>query len=180
MYRSNEEALGMWTNYFTSLYGNGANIKLDHIYDAQHENMINLAVENLKSTVFYEDDPILNGGIDSGEVLREIQLLKLGKKGGYDGLTNEHLKYGGNELASCLSHLFNAMYTLGFVPSDMKRGLIYTLYKGSRKYDDDRKNYRGISLLPVVTKLFEKLILNRMKAWLSQNDITFPSSNQNA
>jgi hypothetical protein len=62
----------------------------------------------------------------------------------------------------------------------MKRGLIYTLYKGSRKYEDDRKNYRGISLMPVLAKIFEKLILNRIKAWVSQNNIAFPSSNQNA
>ena len=95
-------------------------------------------------------------------------------------MTNEHLKYGGELLIVCLTNLFNAMYQTEYVPTGMKSGLIYTLYKGSKKYEDDRKNYRGISLLPVVTKLFERLILNRMKTWLSLNNICFPSANQNA
>ncbi len=47
----------------------------------------------------------------------------------------------------------------------MKRGLIFTLYKGSQKYEDDRKNYRDISLLPVIGKVFEKIVLNRIKTW---------------
>ena len=54
------------------------------------------------------------------------------------------------------------------------------LYKGSRKYADDRKNYRGISLLPVITKLFERVVLNRIKTWIVNSNIAFPSSNQNA
>ncbi len=62
----------------------------------------------------------------------------------------------------------------------MKRGLICSLFKGSPKYEDDRKNYRGISLLPIITKLMERLLLNRFKGWLSQCDIKFPSVNQNA
>jgi hypothetical protein len=58
--------------------------------------------------------------------------LKCGKKGGWDGISNEHLKYGGVNLALCITNMFNAMYTNEHVPQYMKRGLIYTLYKGSR------------------------------------------------
>ena len=62
----------------------------------------------------------------------------------------------------------------------MKRGLIITLYKGSRKYDDNHKNYRGISLLPVLAKLFDKVLLNRNNEWIHSESIEFPSTNQSA
>jgi hypothetical protein len=62
----------------------------------------------------------------------------------------------------------------------MKKGLIYTLYKGSRKYDDDRKNYRDITLLPVIGKLFDKVVLSRLKSWIKRENVEFPSTNQQA
>ena len=72
------------------------------------------------------------------------------------------------------------MYINEVVPNAMKRGLIFTLYKGSRKYDDDRRNHRGISLLPMINKLFERVMLNRLKRWITAKGIPFPSINQNA
>jgi hypothetical protein len=131
-------------------------------------------------TCEHEIDCVIADKFSSGEVAKVISGLKNGKKGGFDELSNEHLKHGVSVLASHFAYLFNGMYEMGYVPVGMKRGLIYTLYKGSRKYSDDRKNYRGISLLPVVTKVFERVVLCRIKSWLSRNNIGFPSNNQNA
>ncbi len=78
-----------------------------------------------------------------------------------------------------VSQIYSTVYRVVFSPVAMKRGLICTLFKVSRKYDDDRKNYREISLLTIITKLMERLLLNQFKGWLSQCDIKFPSVNQN-
>jgi hypothetical protein len=150
------------------------------VHSRLHEEKISVELEGLKITTSFEVDDINGIPFNYCEVRKEINKLKLGKAGGKDGLTNEHLKYGGSVLVSCLTQLFNAMYKTESVPSAMKRGLIYTLYKGCKKYEDDRKNYRGISLMPVISKLFERLLLNRIKNWLSANNICFPSINQNA
>ncbi len=109
----------------------------------------------------------------------EVRKLKLRKRGGNDSLTNEHIKYGGPVLCERLAKLFNAMYVAEYIQQGMIRGLIVTLYKSSRKYEDDRKNYRGISLLPVIAKLFDKVLLTRIKKWLIFEGIEFPSVNQN-
>ena len=128
-----------------------------NLYNKSHEEEVCLAVAQLHMDTVFEFDDIIQNQFSTGEVLKAISGLKYRKKGGPDGLTNEHLKYGGLSLAASLARLFNAMYETEFVPSSMKKSFIYTLYKGTRKYDDDRKNYRGISLLPVITKLFERL-----------------------
>jgi hypothetical protein len=152
----------------------------DGSFYPNHAKQITCEFEHLKLSTESESDPISNANFQYEEIVCEIRKLKYGKKGGWDTITNEHLKYGGLNLAYCISHLFNAMYSLGYVPSGMKKGLIYTLYKGSRKYEDDRKNYRGISLLPVIDKLFERVILSRFKNWIETNKIHFPSPNQHA
>ncbi len=104
----------------------------------------------------------------------EVRKLKLGKKGGNDSVTNEHIKYGSPVLCKCLAKLYNAMYVAEYIPQSMKRGLIVSLDKSSRKYEDDLKNYRGMSLLPVIAKLFDKVFLNRIKKWLIFECIEFP------
>ncbi len=43
-----------------------------------------------------------------------------------------------------------------------ERSDLYFL-KGDLKYDDDSKNYRVILLLAIITKLMERLPLNRLK-----------------
>ena len=54
------------------------------------------------------------------------------------------------------------MYTLSHTPVEMKRGNIITLHKGGRKRKDDPNNYRGITLLPVILKLYERILLHRI------------------
>jgi hypothetical protein len=182
VYRSSEERLGVWTSYFKTLYSAEVIETSNEYYDDKHKENICQNINNILLSYKYESDEIINHSqlFTKEEVKAEMNSLKNGKKGGFDGLTYEHIKYGGNVLAECLANLFNGMYTTEVVPSGMKRGLIVTLYKGSRKYEDDRRNYRGISLLPVLNKLFEKLMLKRLKKWVIAKGIRFPSLNQNA
>jgi hypothetical protein len=45
-----------------------------------------------------------------------------------------------------------------YVPSECKRGIIILLFKGGNKSRTDTNSYRGISLVPSIAKVFEKLI----------------------
>ena len=178
VYRTCNEKLEVWTNYFTNMYS--ADTDCDESFDYNNYQEINKTIDVIKTCSAYETDAIVNEEFTVEEILNEIKKLKCGKKGGWEGITNEHLKYGSVNLSQCLANLFHAMYTNEYVPHCTKRGLIYTLYKGSKKYEDDRKNYRGITLLPVISKLFDKVVLNRVKGWIIRNNIDFPSNNQHA
>ena len=67
------------------------------------------------------------------ELNDEIHSLKLGKAGGYDGLTNEHLVYGGDTLVKHLCALFSRIIQLELVPREMTIGLILTILKPNKK-----------------------------------------------
>ncbi len=86
-------------------------------------------------------DCSLSEPFNDDEVLCEIRGLKAGKSPGNDGITNEQIQHGGPVLVRCIRLLFNKVYDEVYIPGSMKHGLIYTLYKGSNKYEDGRKNY---------------------------------------
>ena len=53
-----------------------------------------------------------------------------------------------------LAHLFNAITTTRCVPSAWRQGVVVQLLKGGNT--GDYSNYRPLTLLPVVNKLFAK------------------------
>ena len=50
-----------------------------------------------------------------------------------------------------------------YIPKCFKTGLTATLHKGKGKSTKEPKNHRAISLLPVVSKLFEKVSWSKYK-----------------
>ena len=104
--------------------------------------------------------------------------LKCRKAGGLNNITYEHLKYGGRSLNEHLAHLFNLVITYEFILKDWKYGCIIMLHKGGNKSKKDPNNYRGIILLPVIFKLFENVMANRLpEIFYSDN---FPCKQQMA
>jgi len=104
--------------------------------------------------------------------------LPKGKAPGIDLLTYEHFKYGGKILMQCIVRLFSVIIDLNLIPKCFKRGLLFPLYKGHGKPKDQRGSYRGITLLPVFNKIFEKCIVSRMEEFF--NYINFPPKLQHA
>ena len=112
-----------------------------------------------------EDNPskFLFKSVTHSELAKVIKSLPTGKCASKDNLTYENIEYGGDLLIKCLTKLFNQILLNETVPDDFKNGLTITLHKGSGKSTSDPNNYRAISLLPVISKLFEKTILNRIE-----------------
>jgi len=99
-----------------------------------------------------------------------------GKAAGLDGLSAEHLMFCHPLLPSILAKLFNFCMRSGHVP--VQFGLSYTvpLLKGSvsscnRNITTD--DFRGISISPVVSKVFEHCILHRFQPYFRTADNQF-------
>jgi len=118
---------------------------------------------------FSEEDTI--PPILSSEVEEAIKHLKIGKSPGLDNIYSEYLKAGGEPLMNALLHLFLKIQETGKVPQKFKDALIVVLYKKNSRLDCG--NYRPISLLSHIYKLFISIIANRVK-----NDLyaSFPAS----
>ena len=98
--------------------------------------------------------------ITKSEIISAINKLASGKSPGIDNIHSEFLKAGGDTMVKILHKLFNLILESGDIPSTFRKALIVVLYK-----KDDRsecKNYRPISLLSHVYKLFMTIIGGRI------------------
>ena len=72
-------------------------------------------------------------------------------------------------LANGLSQMFNLCLSLGKFPEIWKMAKVTPIYKdGSRK---EISNHRPISVFPVVSRLFEKLVHDQLYTYLNSNNL---------
>ena len=67
------------------------------------------------------------------------------------------LKYGKSYLCPVLAKLFNVVLNSGIFPESWAKGLIVPVYKNKGDRSDPN-NYRGITLISCVCKMFTSLI----------------------
>ena len=67
-------------------------------------------------------------------------------------------------LEKCISELRNLSMTLGSFPNVFKIAKVKPLFKKGSKTDPS--NYRPISLLPFLSKVFERIVLNQTEELL--------------
>ena len=67
-------------------------------------------------------------------------------------------------IVSPLTHIFNLSLEMGKFPDALKIAKVTPLYKHGS--NDDPGNYRPISVLPVIAKVFEKLVNGRLMDFL--------------
>lgn len=97
--------------------------------------------------------------IDECEVSHVIREFKNKRSKGVDGLSNWLIKKLPN-LTKTLTMLGNKMLKEGVFPKCLKMGIIKVKYKAGEK--NNIRNYRPITILPTFSKIYEKILCNRM------------------
>ncbi len=93
--------------------------------------------------------------------MRNIKKLKNGKSPGIDMVLNKYIKNTQNILCPLYISLFNKILDTGVMPTDWLAGIIVPLYK-SKGDIQDVNNYRGITLLSCMGKLFTSILNERL------------------
>jgi len=153
-----------FANHFNNVYqkasANGAN-----------SPDIQLLLENYSGKEFNSNE--LNDLINVELVDKCIRQLKLGKACGPDELSAEHLVNAHPMLVMHLCALFRALLSTGCVPDGFSEGIIIPLLKDKTGNINSLDNYRGITLIPVIAKLFELILLDICGACLETDDLQF-------
>ena len=126
------------------------------------EGSINVNPENL-SFVFSPISP--------QQLAKAINKFKISKSFGLDLISSYFLKLGMPILASPLSQIFNLSTSQGIFPDGWKIARVPPVHKSGPT--DDQSNYRPISVLPVVARLFEKLVFDQMYSFLNENKLLY-------
>lgn len=105
------------------------------------------------------------------EVFDEIKTNINPKKApGFDLITGEILKQLSRKAIGKFTNLINLSFRLKYVPKMWKVAEVIMIPKPG-KPSNDVASYRPISLLPVISKLYEKILLKRLKLRVEEKNL---------
>lgn len=101
------------------------------------------------------------------EVKTEIEKLKLKKSAGPDGVTPYMIRKLPKKGVIFITYIFNAMFRLSHFPSFWKQAMVIMINKPG-KPPEEIGSYRPISLLCVLSKVFERILLVRLRPHMDE------------
>ena len=104
--------------------------------------------------------------ITTSQVVAFIRKLDPGKSTGLDGIGPRVIKMACDIIAPSITDLINKSIITGRFPNQLKQAKVYPIFKNGAK--DDPSNYRPISILPTISKIFEKHINNHLMRFLNK------------
>ena len=107
--------------------------------------------------------------VSEKETLNIINNLKNKKSYGIDGISNVLLKSIANEILKPLTLIINQSLETGIFPDAFKTSKVTPLYKKGDK--TDLNNYRPISILPTISKVFERVIHVQLYDYFCKNNL---------
>jgi hypothetical protein len=142
--------------YFLSI---GNNI-VNGMSNINYNITINCPLDYLLHT-FVKPFPVVKyNNIMTHEIEKIIKSLKLSNSCSYDEISVKILKLSCSYICSPLTKLCNVTLSTGIFPDYLKYSEIKPFYKSGNK--DRMDSYKPVSILPSLSKIFEKLILHRL------------------
>ena len=105
------------------------------------------------------------------EIVDILKILKLGKAVGHDNISHHILKFTARSISKPLCILFNMSLQQSKFPNQWKLANVLPLFKKGNR--DQASNYRPISLLSCVGKVFERVIFKHMYNYLHGNSLFY-------
>ena len=140
-FKNKSERANAWTNHYSKLlYNPNDTIRMDDTTVAEPQLAINTSpftTEELEAALKQTKDTY-----------------------GHDGIPS--LLYKSVDLNNILLTLFNDMLATGKAPDELLVTAILPIPKGTKTFCPE--NSRGISILPVATKIYNRLLLNRIRS----------------
>lgn len=124
---------------------------------------------HVKENIKVPENSLFLKNVNQTEVLNTIRELKPEAAPGLDGITSRVLKEIANEICSPIAYLVNLVIETGSWPQQFREASITPIYKSGDKACVE--NYRPISLLSNVGKIFEKIIKVRLVDFLTKNKL---------
>ena len=104
-------------------------------------------------------------------VSKLIDQMKSKTSRGVDDLSNKLLKDIKDEIVPPLTVMINHCLNSGIFPDKLKVAKVMPVYKKCEKYLFN--NYRPISILPSVSKVFERVMHNQLYSYLTNNHLLY-------
>ena len=172
------------SNYVTEIeLDNGSVVSGSDISEAFNDYFINigpkLADESTSNSINNDVDkylknsklnlPFFNFSDISIEDVSTLKHLQTSKSTGLDNIPAKMLKIAAHVIAPSLTYIFNLSVSTGIFVDDWKDARVNPVYKeGCRR---NIGNYRPVSILPIVSKVFEKEVFRQLYQYLNESSL---------
>ena len=157
------------SNKFNDYFSNVANITRTKIpHSSKHFS------EFLKNK---NDKSFFISPTDEKEIIFSIYSLISNKSSGPYSIPTKILQLVKNDIAKPLSDIINLSFSTGQFPSKLKTAKVIPIFKKDSPLECS--NYRPISLLSNIDKIFEKLMYSRVIKFLEKSNCIYPLHSTN-
>ena len=127
-------------------------------------------IEINENATNFEQIGILNSPITTDEILKCVKNLKNDKACSDDKIVNEYIKSSIHKFVILFEKIFNLIFISGKIPESWLMGIIKPFYKN--KGDKmDPKNYRPITIVSCLGKLFTSILNERLRIFSDENQL---------
>ena len=147
-----DEILLLWKDHYMS------------IFSSTHRNNDDIVKinEDLSNIEFSSDMEV-----SEHDMLKALSKLKCGKSPDYDQLSAEHFLYAKRCIVNPLCKMFTALLVHGYMPQQMMQSVIVPIVKNKSRSVTDKSNYRPIAISTILSKIFERVLLDRIEPFLN-------------
>lgn len=124
-----------------------------------------ISPDPIETKTFQKAEPLVKE-ISKKEVRAAIRSLENWKAPGSDSIPSELIKYGGDDMYNFIYRVCHKVWQEEKMPENWNEAIIIPLHKKGDKTECN--NYRGISLLNSVYKIFSKVLLNRLMPYAEE------------
>lgn len=157
---SNQDVAKAFENFFTGIPV--STTKALHSSPTVAESLLKLNVDDCK-TVFQFSH------VNDLHIIKAFKSLEMKKTTDLHGLSVKVISSIIDCIAPNLACIFNKCIDSGVFPDLMKHSKVIPLFKVGNT--SDPTNYRPISILPTLSKIFEKIILNQLQGHFNRNNL---------
>lgn len=162
---NNRNIINIEANNFNKFFTQVGHKTVNNISSAYtHSDFLAKSDKSPAKTIFFSE-------VTEDEIHRHILNLKNSNCKDIYGLNAKILKSTFHTIKSPLLFVINKCIQANIFPDELKYAKVSPLYKKGDK--DDVSNYRPISILPTISKVFEKIIHERIVNFLEKNNIYY-------
>lgn len=104
-------------------------------------------------------------------MLNQLKSIDITKSCGSDGLSARFLKLSAHIIAPILTTIFNNSILNNTFPKSFKNAKVIPIHKKGSK--SDKRNYRPISILPLISLILERHVSSHLKQYLEKNQLLY-------
>ena len=165
-----KKSLGSRCPLPTEIEGASGEVEIAELWKSHFEslfNSINDVPAEMSEDIEGHDD------VSVDDIESAIKELQLNKACGPDLIFAEHLRYSSKRVLEHLSMCFSFFLSHGVLPKMMLSVTLVPVVKNKAGKISAKDNYRPIALASVVSKLFERILLDRLNSYLTTEDNQF-------